>query len=94
MNLIENIKEGLRAVQRRPDLLLSMNDSAPDDPSNVPTALGDYTDIRPFSEGGHGRFYLATPPARLGLTEPVVIKVVAGAQEAGFRRFTGLSHIR
>ncbi|MCU1367269.1 MAG: tyrosine protein kinase [Ilumatobacteraceae bacterium] len=65
-----------------------MDDAAPNDPSTVPTTLGDYTDIRPFSEGGHGRFYLATPPARLGLSEPVVVKVVAGAQEAGFRRFT------
>ena len=52
------------------------------------TALGDYTDVRPFSDGGHGRFYLATPPARLGLSDDVVIKVVAGSHEAGFRRFT------
>jgi eukaryotic-like serine/threonine-protein kinase len=53
-----------------------------------PAELGDYAIVRPFSEGGHGRFYLATPPARLGLTDAVVIKVVAGSQEAGFRRFT------
>lgn len=65
-----------------------MDDAALNDPSSVPTALGDYTDLRPFSEGGHGRFYLATPPARLGLSESVVVKVVAGAKEAGFRRFT------
>ncbi len=56
-------------------------------PANTPTTLGDYAIVRPFSEGGHGRFYLATPPARLGLTEEVVIKVVV-AKEAGFRRFT------
>lgn len=54
----------------------------------VPHTLGDYTIIRPFSEGGHGRFYLADPPARLGLSDPVVIKVVTGAQDTGFRRFT------
>ena len=54
----------------------------------VPEALGDYTDLRPFGEGGHGRFYLATPPARLGLTGSVVVKVVPGSQESGFRRFT------
>ncbi|MCU1396140.1 MAG: serine/threonine protein kinase [Ilumatobacteraceae bacterium] len=54
----------------------------------VPPELGDYAVLRPFSEGGHGRFYLATPPARLGLQDAVVIKVVAGTQEAGFRRFT------
>lgn len=56
--------------------------------TNAPTALGDYTIVRPFSDGGHGRFYLATPPARLGLADDVVIKVVAGSKEAGFRRFT------
>ncbi|MEO7398786.1 MAG: serine/threonine-protein kinase [Ilumatobacteraceae bacterium] len=56
--------------------------------TGVPTALGDYTIIRPFSDGSHGRFYLATPPQRLGLTNEVVIKVVPGSQEAGFRRFT------
>jgi serine/threonine protein kinase len=64
-------------------------DDAPDHSSpGVPETLGDYTIERPFSEGGHGRFYLATPPARLGLDDAVVIKVVAGAQESGFRRFT------
>jgi serine/threonine protein kinase len=56
--------------------------------ASTPTALGDYTVLRPFSEGGHGRFVLATPPPRLGLSDPVVIKVVPGTQESGFRRFT------
>ena len=60
------------------------NTAAPD----APTQLGDYEIIRAFSEGGHGRFYLATPPARLGLTDAVVVKVVPGSQESGFRRFT------
>ena len=60
---------------------------------HAPTAdedlqLGDYTIVRPLSEGGHGRFYLASPPARLGLDGDVVIKIVAGSSEAGFRRFT------
>jgi eukaryotic-like serine/threonine-protein kinase len=54
----------------------------------APTNLGDYEIIREFSEGGHGRFYLATPPARLGLSDAVVVKVVPGSQESGFRRFT------
>ena len=54
----------------------------------VPETLGDYVILRPFSEGGHGRFYLATPPPRLGLDGPVVVKVVATSHEAGFRRFT------
>ena len=41
--------------------------------------IADYTFIRPLSEGNHGRYYLATPPARLGLeADSVVVKVVAG----------------
>jgi serine/threonine protein kinase len=55
---------------------------------SMPAQLGDYTIVRAFDEGGHGRFFLATPPARLGLTGEVVIKVVPGAQASGFRRFT------
>ena len=56
--------------------------------TGIPQALGDYEIVGPLTEGGHGRFYLATPPARLGLTEQVVVKVVGGSQESGFRRFT------
>jgi serine/threonine protein kinase len=41
--------------------------------------IADYTFIRPLGEGNHGRYYLATPPARLGLeASSVVVKVVAG----------------
>ena len=54
----------------------------------VPSEVGDYEILRPFSEGGHGRFFLAKPPARLALSDEVVIKVVSGSSEAGFRRFT------
>ncbi len=56
--------------------------------TGIPHTLGDYEIVGPLTEGGHGRFYLATPPARLGLTEQVVVKVVGGSQESGFRRFT------
>ncbi len=42
-------------------------------------AIADYTFVRPLGVGNHGRYYLATPPARLGLEAPfVVVKVVAG----------------
>jgi eukaryotic-like serine/threonine-protein kinase len=45
--------------------------------------IADYTFIRPLAEGNHGRYYLATPPARLGLdTASVVVKVVAGQTTA------------
>lgn len=61
----------------------------PHAPESAPILhLGDYVVVRPFREGGHGRFFLATPPARLGLTDDVVVKVVPGSSEAGFRRFT------
>ncbi len=63
-------------------------DGERDSSTEIPSMLGDYAILRSFSEGGHGRFYLATPPQRLGLADSVVIKVVGGSQEAGFRRFT------
>ena len=65
-----------------------MSDTHEPSATATPSELGDYRVLRPFSEGGHGRFVLATPPPRLGLSEPVVIKVVPGTQESGFRRFT------
>jgi len=43
-----------------------------------PTAIADYEVLRLLGEGGHGRCYLARPPARLGLAEDVVVlKVLA-----------------
>lgn len=55
---------------------------------DVPAVLGDYRIIRRFGDGGHGRFLLATPPGRLGLSDDVVVKVVPGSEDAAFRRFT------
>jgi serine/threonine protein kinase len=41
--------------------------------------IADYVFIRPLNEGNHGQYYLAKPPARLGLEATnVVVKVVAG----------------
>jgi serine/threonine protein kinase len=41
--------------------------------------IADYVFIRPLNEGNHGQYYLASPPARLGLeASNVVVKVVAG----------------
>jgi serine/threonine protein kinase len=51
--------------------------------------VADYEIVRPLAAGGHGRFFLAVPPGRLGLaTDRVVVKVVAGGDETAFRRFT------
>jgi eukaryotic-like serine/threonine-protein kinase len=59
------------------------------DPMAVPNTIADYHDVRPLSVGGHGRFYLANPPARLGLAEDqVVVKIVPGGDDTAFRRFT------
>ncbi len=51
--------------------------------------IADYDLVAALAEGGHGRFHLAVPPARLGLAaDRVVVKVVAGGDEVAFRRFT------
>jgi serine/threonine protein kinase len=52
--------------------------------------IADYRFIRPLGEGSHGTFYLAVPPARLGLdAEHVAVKVLAGAtNEESVRRTT------
>lgn len=44
--------------------------------------IADYRFIRPLGDGGHGTFYLAVPPARLGITaEHVAVKVLRGATD-------------
>lgn len=52
--------------------------------------IADYRFVRPLGEGSHGSFYLAVPPARLGLAaEHVAVKVLSGASdEETFRRTT------
>jgi serine/threonine protein kinase len=52
--------------------------------------IADYRFVRPLGEGSHGTFYLAVPPARLGLAvEHVAVKVLAGATtEESVRRTT------
>jgi eukaryotic-like serine/threonine-protein kinase len=44
-----------------------------------PTAIADYQVVRVLGEGNHGRFYLARPPARLGIPDEfVAVKVFTG----------------
>ncbi|HEX2297189.1 MAG TPA: protein kinase, partial [Pseudonocardiaceae bacterium] len=44
--------------------------------SAVPTAIADYAVVRLLGTGNHGRYYLARPPARLGIAdEYVAVKV-------------------
>jgi serine/threonine protein kinase len=61
-----------------------------DIPAPTLPVLADYEVVRQLGEGNHGRFYLARPPARLGLSdEYVAVKVFAGqCSEDAYRRGT------
>lgn len=61
-----------------------------DTPVQTVPALADFRVVRLIGEGNHGRFYLAHPPARLGITdEYVAVKVFAGqCSEDAYRRGT------
>lgn len=49
--------------------------------------IADYVFIRHLSDGNHGAFWLAEPPARLGRSEPVAVKTLAQrATDNDFRR--------
>lgn len=52
--------------------------------------IADYVFVKPLGEGAHGTFYLATPPARLGLSaQHVAVKVLTGnTDEEAVRRTT------
>lgn len=58
--------------------------------SSVPERIADYEIVRPIGMGNHGRFYLARPPARLGIRDELVaLKVFAGeCSEDAYRRGT------
>lgn len=59
-------------------------------PAQVAPVLADYHLVRDLGEGNNGRFYLARPPARLGIEDAhVAVKVFAGHCTAdAFRRGT------
>ena len=61
-----------------------------DTPVQSVPALADFRVVRLIGEGNHGRFYLAHPPARLGIVdEYVAVKVFAGqVGEDAYRRGT------
>ncbi|MGV9824177.1 MULTISPECIES: protein kinase domain-containing protein [unclassified Gordonia (in: high G+C Gram-positive bacteria)] len=54
----------------------------------VPQQLADFSVLRRLGAGGNGTFYLAVPPARLGLsTDRVVLKVFSGVcSDDAYRR--------
>ena len=56
--------------------------------SPAPRRIADFEIVRAIGDGNHGRYYLAKPPARLGLQEQqVALKVFAGeCSEDAYRR--------
>ena len=61
-----------------------------DTPVQAVPVLADFRVVRLIGEGNHGRFYLAHPPARLGIDDEfVAVKVFAGqCSEDAYRRGT------
>ena len=61
-----------------------------DTPVQAVPVLADFRVVRLIGEGNHGRFYLAHPPARLGIDDDfVAVKVFAGqCSEDAYRRGT------
>ena len=65
----------------------------------APATIADYQVIRVLGEGNNGRFYLARPPARLGLPdEYVAVKVFTGthseqAYERGVRELRAFAQV-
>ena len=61
-----------------------------DTPVQSVPVLADFRVVRLIGEGNHGRFYLAQPPARLGIPDEfVAVKVFAGqCSEDAYRRGT------
>lgn len=56
---------------------------------DAPAQIADYAITGTIGDGNHGSFFLAAPPDRLGdVGEQVVLKLVAGGDDAAFRRFT------
>jgi len=85
-----------REPARRDDLARSGVDAA----LRAPTAVADYEIVRLLGEGNHGRYYLARPPARLGLSEEHVALKVFGdrvgeqAYERGVRELRAFAAVR
>lgn len=57
-------------------------------PAGVPAAIADYEVVRLLGTGNNGRYYLARPPARLGIDDEfVAVKVFTGpATEKAYER--------
>ena len=66
----------------------------------APAAIADYQVVRVLGEGNHGRFYLARPPARLGIPDEfVAVKVFTGqhseqAYQRGVRELRAFAKVQ
>jgi serine/threonine protein kinase len=66
----------------------------------LPAAIADYEVVRLIGEGNHGRYFLARPPARLGLADEFVALKVFGdrvgeqAYERGVRELRAFAAVR
>lgn len=70
------------------------------DAAVAPSAVADYEVVRLLGEGNHGRFWLARPPARLGIPDEYVALKVFGdrvgeqAYERGVRELRAFAAVR
>jgi eukaryotic-like serine/threonine-protein kinase len=62
--------------------------------STLPEAIADYVVVRLLGEGNHGRYYLARPPARLGIADEFVALKVFGDQVSDLAYDRGVRELR
>jgi eukaryotic-like serine/threonine-protein kinase len=70
------------------------------DATVAPRMIADYEVVRPLGEGNHGHYFVARPPARLGLDEELVTLKVFGdrvaeqAYDRGVRELRAFAAVR
>jgi eukaryotic-like serine/threonine-protein kinase len=62
--------------------------------SPLPATIADYVIVRLLGEGNHGRYYLARPPARLGITDEFVALKVFGDRVSDLAYDRGVRELR
>src|SRR5664279_26626 len=62
--------------------------------SPLPATVADYVIVRLLGEGNHGRYYLARPPARLGIGDEFVALKVFGDRVSDLAYDRGVRELR
>jgi serine/threonine protein kinase len=62
--------------------------------SPLPATIADYLIVRLLGEGNHGRYYLARPPSRLGITDEFVALKVFGDRVSDLAYDRGVRELR